>query len=566
MKWTRYMMLGPVLLAQALSSCSLISVTLLSMLMLTWTGCKDYDADYQINAIVNSRVSLAFNISTNRNATRMSEAITQQPGKPYRGIQGLMLFPFATEGTIGTNEKPLPGMEYEMVQNDEVPTNYYDNHSVKIPDGTASFLCYAKAVPASPTGSVTGNSDFVNGVLTPTGLTAVPETQNISFSPEQIYTETETVNGVERPKVRSEASGIADYLTEIAGKIKEAGKDELFNEFINNGYLVAASSTNVPKLKAWVESELNAGSLTLSNTYDDDYPSVIKLPDGAAAVRWNSTSGKFEPQPVTTTEANINRLDRFIYPAELWYYANSRIRTSFVSQAENYGQSWDAVLAGYENINGVMGSSVHSVAIIDPLSYAVGCLQVGMVVNNPLMDADETLITLNSTADETLGTFPLTAVFVSGQHAQAFNFTPKDDNTEYIIYDREISGFTMGDATTSTPSKYTNTLTFQSQDGKSVRFALEFTNNSGQPFMGYNGIVFEGTKFYMVGSIKIPAEQTPDYKKRIFTKGYTTQGTATISSLKQAYTYLPDLMDPRLEIGIELVPTWVQSTTTNVPL
>ena len=84
--------------------------------------------------------------------------------------------------------------------------------------------------------------------------------------------------------------------------------------------------------------------------------------------------------------------------------------------------------------------------------------------------------------------------------------------------------------------------------------------------MGNNGMVFPDTKFYLVGTIKVPTGQTEDYKKRAFTKAYTTQGTVTISSLKQAYTYLPDLLDPRLEIGIELVPTWIQSTTTNVPL
>jgi len=192
---------------------------------------------------------------------------------------------------------------------------------------------------------------------------------------------------------------------------------------------------------------------------------------------------------------------------------------------------------------------------------------VGLVANNKLTDANEETpdtITLSS------GTFPLQAIFVSGQHAQAFNFTPKDDNTEYnteyIIYDKVITGISMGDARTSTPSKYTNTLVLQSQDGKSVRFALEFENNSGKNFWGINGIVFAGTKFYLVGTIKVPTGQTEDYKKRAFTKAYTTQGTVTISSLKQAYTYLPDLLDPRLEIGIELVPSWIQSTTTNVPL
>lgn len=119
---------------------------------------------------------------------------------------------------------------------------------------------------------------------------------------------------------------------------------------------------------------------------------------------------------------------------------------------------------------------------------------------------------------------------------------------------------------TDTPTDYINTLVFQTKDGENVRFALEFTNNSGENFTGRNGIVFAGTKFYMVGTIKVPLSRPNDWEKRAFTKNYTTQGTVRISSLSQAYTYLPDLLDPRLEIGIELVPNWVLSTPTNVPL
>lgn len=516
------------------------------MVLLTWSGCSDYAVDDRVNAYLANRVSLAFNISTNSNATRMSEVITQQPGQSYRGIQDLRLFPFSIQGTIGTDETPLSDMEYEMTNNDIVPTNYFDNHSVKIPDGTASFLCYAKAVPVG--------GEFVNGSITATGFDVEPiNTLNFSFVP-KVISNNVTVDPNGKP------SKIAAYLTAIARAIP-ADKHDFFLKFINMGNPVACSSKNVEKLAAWAQNN----GVTLPDNSEDltGYPSSIYLPEGTAVVMWQKPAGesayRFVPQPVTTTEANVNRLDRFIYPAELWYYANSCIKTSVVSQADNYCQPWDVVLAGFEKDDGVMNASVHSVAIKEPLSYAVGCLQVGLVVNNPLKDADEVVINLND------DTFPLTAVFVSGQHTQAFNFTPKDDNTEYIIYDKEISGITMGDAKASTPSKYTNTLTFQSQDGKSVRFALEFTNNRGS-FMGYNGIVFEGTKFYMVGTIKTSAEQSPDYKKRILTKGYTTKGTVTISSLKQAYTYLPDLLDPRLEIGIELIPTWIQSTTTNVPL
>ena len=99
-----------------------------------------------------------------------------------------------------------------------------------------------------------------------------------------------------------------------------------------------------------------------------------------------------------------------------------------------------------------------------------------------------------------------------------------------------------------------------------MRFALEFVNDSNNDFRGADGIIFRGTKFYLVGTIDVTGGQSEDYKNRAFTKNYITQGTVKISSLKQAYPYLPDLLDPRLEIAVKLVPEWIQSTTTNVPL
>ena len=150
-----------------------------------------------------------------------------------------------------------------------------------------------------------------------------------------------------------------------------------------------------------------------------------------------------------------------------------------------------------------------------------------------------------------------------------------DNVDEKIIYDKKISGFSMGDAkrmsasssTTPAPTAYTNTLVLQTKDDAEVRFALEFTNNSGKDFQGYNGKVFQGAKFYLVGTIRpnyIASEG--EHTKRVFTKDFITRGTVIIRSLQQAYTYLPDLLDPRLEIGIRLVPDWIQVTTTNVPL
>ena len=512
--------------------------------------------------------SLALCVSTARNATRMSDAITQQEGTPFREIQDLWLFPFSSNNMSTALDGNAAAREMSIINSTHL--FYFDDKTAEIPEGTDRFLCYARAVPDN-------GGNFVNGYIKPT----ITDSENpvspttITFSPSQIYTETTTDD---KPAVDPKATAIANYLTAIAKAIPSE-KAAFFWQFVNKGHPIAASTNNAEKLANWAEAE----GITLP-TIDDattiaDYPANISLPEGAAVVKWNTTDEKFEPQVETTTEANINSLNRFIYPAELYYYANSPIKTSKTSLRRHYentaaDHTWADVLAEYDDGYGVMDNTVKSVAINDPLHYAVGLLQIKLLRSaSSLKDAAETPAVITLKDGKTEGedaTFPLTAVFVSGQYEQAFDFTPKG-SIEYIIYDKETTGLSIGAAPTveAAATAHTNTLVLQSKDGASVRFALEFTNNSGTSFQGFNGTVFPNTKFYLVGNIdKITTGHSgaDEYKNRAFTKDYVTQGTVTISSLKQAYTYLPDLLDPRLEIGIQLVPNWIQATTTNVPL
>ncbi len=535
---------------------------MLSVLSLVFTGCKDYEAD-RLPDNTGEGVSLAFDVSTQPVHTRMSEDATKGDN---RGLLDLYLFPFDVRGKIGSGAVPLSGSVADM--NWETFTYHrYGNRSVDIANGTASFLCYAKAEPVN-SGDYFVNY-FVNGAISPV-ISKTSKPAEISFSPKQIHSVTTADESI---------TAIADYLTSLAKAIPQDKRD-FFYQFVNEGRPVAASSANAAAMKEWVKTWATSESLTLTLPDDitiTDYPesislpdgAAVSLPDGAAVVKWNYSQKKFEPVTETTTEANINSLSRFVYPAELYYYANSRIKTSATGdmKAQYSYEKWADVLKKYENDDAVTDMNSRSVAIKDPLSYAVGRLQIGIVAKSTLEDADGTTITLSN--DET---FPLTAVLVAGQYQQAFDFTPKDDNsTEYIIYDKEVSGQSMGkgraaNLSTTAPAAYTNTLVLQSKDQSDVRFALEFTNNSGQDIQTLNGRVLKGTKFYLVGTIEVPSGQTDDYKKRAFTKGYDTQGVVRISSLKDAYPYLPNLLEPRLEIGIKLIPNWIQSTTTNVPL
>ena len=553
-----------------------IVTMLMALLVLSCTSDETLSSTDSLETVP---VSLTMNVSTNTASTRMTAAMTQQTGQVFRGIQDQRLFPFAADALednlIVSGKHPLTTYITDLAKYNEEADNlhYFNDRSVKIPNGTAAFLCYCRATDSALKNKFEKGSLITNIIKENAedelDLLSSSTTSDIQFEPEKIHNST---------AVETTLANIADYLTAIAAAVKATpGKEDIYRILTTGSsietlkphtHLLACSSTNVAKLAEWVAAE--DVTLPTPTTTITGYPASINLPDGIAVVKWNYTSKVFEPQVQTNTDVNnINSLNRFVYPAELYYYANSRIKTSRSIRKQDYSnRSWEKVLEEYDSGYGEMDFSVHSVAIINPLSYAVGCLHVGLNVQSTLEDAAGEPITLTSGEN---ASFPLTAILISSQFAQGYDFTPKGAE-ECIIYDPTIEGgISMGGSivsTPTTPSKYTNTLVLQTKDGAPVRFAMEFTNNSGNDFQGINGTVFNGTKFYLVGTIKVPAavDQDKDYKKRVFTKNHITQGVVRISSLKEAYTYLPDLLDPRLEVGIQLVPNWIQVTTTNVPL
>jgi hypothetical protein len=542
----------------------------------------------------------------------MSELITQRSGN-YRDIQDLRLIPFGSQ-VITSDMHPLSEPLTQMTQYEDEEAHpefiyYYDNGSQEIPDGTSSFLCYCKA---QPTAGYEGG--FKNGSLTTTldGESIDWNDENtkasdIKFNPDPIVPQVTT---------DTKATALAEYLTGIANATPDGGISwssfsqseaqefpadqnplrKLFRQFVNEGHPIAGSSVYVEKyvnnLKTEIEklgeSDMRTAILAaIANTGDyvtvtDDhvvlktdykgYPANITLPEGAAVVQWNAKTKVFTPQVESSTTANVNSLNRFVYPPELYYYANSGIKTSPENLFDELKKStWEKVLERFDKGLGTVDGSVNSIAINDPLAYAVGCLQLGFYVpSTTLSDAKGTAVPLTSgTGDDVVSHFPLTSLLVSSQHPQDYKFEPVDGTSdEYIVYDKELPTIILGSAKEQTPAdnQFTNTLVLQTKDGAPVRFAMEFTNNSGIDFQGINGTVFNGTKFYLVGQIKVPIDQEQDFQKRVFTKNHLTKGVITISSLKEAYTYLPDLLDPRLEVGIQLIPDWIQSTSVSVPL
>ena len=593
-------------------------------------GCKDYDADmYLLDSV---EPSLTFSVTnTTATTTRMSDGVTQASGESsqYRGIEttSLTLIPFFKQGKI--EREDLPMRLFDGAGSTYFKENVTDNHSggfylyngYQMMRGTASFLIYAKASGSTPTlPSGVSAKAFSGSLKEEMPATLIPA--DISFSPDGIAT-------IEN--AQPSATLIANYLTNIAEaqasdgtttiKWANSSDSQLKAYFLNftgqqnqGNTLMAGSSTNViahvntlySQVNALtyeagtIESALRANildriknytglTLTFNNATNKvtslgvDYPANIGLPDGAAALLWapRSSGGgyAFVPQTETSTMANINTITRYCYPAYLYYYANSLIDTSNKDRSTIEGvystaTDWTSLRSNYENQTAVVSGNTTSVAIQDPLQYAVARLKITMQSEtNNLTDAYGKTVTLTATA------FPLTGVIVSSQHQVGFDFKPLGTATgvethadDQFVYDSQMKKSDGGYYyLTTNKQAVPSTLVLQSYDDEEVTIIMEFLNNSGQDFHSKTGIIYQGTRFYLIGKVK-PEEKTnpDDYEKRVFTQDRVTEvemkvvSNSTVKSLENAYNVLPDILGGRLEVGVIMTPKWYFATPTNV--
>ena len=327
---------------------------------------------------------------------------------------------------------------------------------------------------------------------------------------------------------------------------------------------------------------------------DKSYPASLGLPDGAAALRWVEQTDhtyKFEPRIEWGPQDNINNISRFAYPAELFYRANSRIDTSNDIVGEtvyNNYTNWDDVCGRYQYRPGTVTIYTKSVAIHEPLQYAVGRLKMSMIAETTtekLKDAAGKDVPLtNPTTSKS--SFPLTGVIICNQHPVDFNFKPVLDESgaashvdDRFIYDSQVKNGESYYCLSTSEQNIPSTLVLQTFDtgegndkngAEEVIIAMEFRNDSDQLFYGKSCVIYPGTKFYLIGKADpleaTSANATPEAAGRVFTQDHVTFVNTKVQSLANAYNVLPDLIGGRLELGIELVSSWVQAETTNVIL
>ena len=509
---------------------------------------------------------IVFNVSV-PNGMRMVNDVVQTDGQ-FRGLQKLWVIPFQTTGDVTVTDFPLIssaiGTASDKVQN----RNYYYMAGYPMEIGTNHVLAYAQAIPVD-------GGDCMNGKLE-NNLVDRQDLAKMKFNLSSISTN----------DIHAHAQTLADYLTKIANTTgwsttTDATLHQFYLDFIKanpdgTGLLAGSAAyvkAHVDYLKTQLDGRTDDLSVTILNKIREttfpstDFPQTLGIPDGAVALRWTGSElgDHFSVRTTTTTLDNINNVSRYAYPAELWYHVNSTIKTSAQevekSSYESYSKWQDLLNNRYQGGTDVTPIT-KSVAVEKPLQYAVGRLQITLqAMTGALKDAADQFIECSETTPAVK--LPMKAIIIGGQHPVSFDFkpiTPKSDLETRLIYDTEVG-------TTGTGHDETvNTLVLQSYDNEKVPVVVEFLNNTGHSFAGKDGTVYPGTKFYLVAYLDPAGKGEGACAGRVFTQDYTTKVTMKVTSLANAYTCIPDLLEPRLEIGVQVVTQWIQSTTTTVKL
>lgn len=579
-------------------------------------GCRDYDADLVSAEAESVAVQLALSVakSTSPGATRMESGnVTGSPDQ----IELRCVIPFAVDG--GEIDLDAEYASNPIIGNFNLAKKLYGGEegsffgafytsSCDFATGVNRLLAYGLDKRHSPGPN---RGALVESFAEESSSNSSLQPKNIRFNLQPIQTKETYLGGTAEKTIAEE---LAEYLTRIANAKTDGDKtwksdatdDNLkimYKNFINElsdgvGDVLPGSAANVYQWVTMLKNYLSNLSLTGDNDAIRNciiacveggdiytkitpetgtwkgFPSTLNLPDGAAVVRWDGD--KFVPEVQTTTFANINNIERFAYPAEVYYYGNSPTWVSDTDLSGNVSNKskWakadesdqDAVLSGF--YEGPVSGSTATVAMRDPLQYGVAQLQVHMKSNSAsLPHAAEGSIDVGTDK------FQLTGIIVGGQLPVGFDFRPE---TVYPIYSEADMKFIYDTSfgpdniyLSTSLSGDINTLVLQSYWQQSVKLVLEFMNNS-QDFKGLNGTVYKGTKFYLVGEItpeRVEPEANPKpYDNRVFTQDYTTIININVTTLAKAYNVLPNLLSPRLEMGIELTPKWEQATTTDVIL
>ncbi len=555
---------------------------------IAFTGCKSNDdvEPGMAGEVVKTQFSIALpNQLATGGPNRMPSTTVQNAGmSEFQGLTGIKLMPFAKQAAIVSGDTRvgsniiLGDLAKSEVESKTSQAKVYSD--VSIPVNTGSFLFYAKSAKAG--------TDFEIGALTPSPADLDANPSGITFNLKQIQSTGASA------LFAGDAAGTAllAYLNSIAQASDGQGTPKMWYEytavmdpvmhgmFVTFTSMTGLSSFEVERVLTDLYKQVNVLSSPIATavkaaiigdgTYAtinpstnavelvaayDNFPAEFNLPDGSVNIKWADGSHAF----VNGNYDNMAALDKYVYPAQLWYYANSTIKTSNTSKKTMYDNvnDWAAILAAHTDAT-VVNTLTRAVAITDPIQYAVARLDVAVKLkNSSLADNSVDVVGVATPVDCSSG-FTVTGILVGGQQGVKFDFTTNGGD-EYTVYDKIMANAMT--ATSSGLSNYNHTLVLENGTSN-VRVAVEMVNNAVD-FYGYNNqLIPHGGKFYVVA--ELDASLADETDNHVFKQDFLTTANLTLKDLKNAYNTIPDLRTPQLELGFSVDLTWQDGHTYNI--
>lgn len=558
------------------------------------------------------------NSSTNqaKKVTRMTDEMTQQSGKPFRGISDIVLLTFndnpETAGTINADQPISLGTDGNAYSKDEYRRLYRD---IEIPVGTSHMIFYGRATKKS------NNTNFQAGKITDKGQKKT--LANISHELTAISSEANFVTDADAKAIINALNNIAnakvtdddgtDYTWANIGNVftlptwltaheKEflktrynkftalkAGSKTSVVAFINNLKTALAGETTtgepIPGEKKLTKEIYEQCETALNAIKDIDFPGKFNLPDGVATLSW-TTEGFAYNAPETELFGNGNSIkyNKICYPAELSYFVSTKTMVSDkdmsnLSEFPSYTDWTKKTQSGWGEKTSfaekAVENSTRTVGLKDPVQYSVAVLKSTVRCKAATLE-DNAQVAGKANQQITVPEdgFPVTGILIGGQPASVdWKYEPAASETfENTIYDNVMNGSSMYAKYTSevpTVGNYTLVFDNKSTDKKPVFVTIELKNDSDKDFYGKDGIILKGAKFYLVG--KLDPEATTGTPKptgvdRVFMQDYVTTANFKITDLKSAYNCIPDLRTSGINVGLAVDLDWKSGITFDVEI
>ena len=339
----------------------------------------------------------------------------------------------------------------------------------------------------------------------------------------------------------------------------------------------------------------------------EQFPGQYDLPQGSTHIHFDDATAVFTYADEFNTSAVGNTqftVDDYYYPAELCYFGNSPVRVSdeehVVGDYPTSVTTWNTEATtswpSDWSVNHVK-SSTRSVAMKNDINYGTSLLKTTVSYNTlslednnkNIQQRDYGVTEVNKTITVTGESFKLVGIIVGDQWPKVgWDFLPKTTdpgNESYrkgYIYDNQITNNGVIPASTTSASDPNYTLVFDNYVSETtqpkVYVALEFQNNSGVDFFGFDNMIPNGGNFYLIGELdptgKVgPAKPEwhalPPYDgndttvPRVFIQDHMTTANFKFDtfSLQHAYLTVPDLRSSSVTLGLSVDLQWSTGLT-----